>query len=105
MMSDLRWVRGANGTKPAVADFLLGAIRRPGGGHMPLYNFDLVNWKAIVDAGGADLADDIEAIDSADNIARRLIERLPQLKNKHYAVLVTNEDGDEVCRLPLDVLH
>jgi hypothetical protein len=72
---------------------------------MPLYNFDLVNWKAIVDAGGADLADDIEAIDSADKIARRLVQRLPHLKNNHYAVLVTNEDGDEVCRLPLDVLH
>jgi hypothetical protein len=72
---------------------------------MPLYNFDLVNWKAIVDAGDADLADDIEAIDSADKIARGLIQRLPHLKNKNYAVLVTNEDGDEVCRLPLDVLH
>jgi hypothetical protein len=72
---------------------------------MPLYNFDLVNWKAIVDAGDADLADDIQAIDSADKIARGLIRRLPHLKNKHYAVLVTNEDGDEVCRLPLDVLH
>jgi hypothetical protein len=38
-------------------------------------------------------------------IARRLIERLPNLKNRHYAVLVTNEEGDEVCRLPLDVVH
>ena len=72
---------------------------------MPLYHFDLVNWKAIVDAGGADLVDDIAAIDSADRIARRLIERLPQLKNNHYAVLVTNEDGNEICRLPLDVIH
>jgi len=74
-------------------------------GSMPLYHFDLVNWKAVVDAGGADLADDIEAINSADVIARRLLERLPQLKNRHYAVLVTNEEGDEVCRLPLDVVH
>ena len=37
-------------------------------------------------------------------IARRLIERLPNLKNRNYAVLVTNEEGDEVCRLP-DVVH
>jgi hypothetical protein len=72
---------------------------------MPLYHFDLVNWKAIVDAGGADLAVDIAAMNSADMIARRLLDRLPQLKNRHYAVLVTNEDGDEVCRLPLDVVH
>jgi hypothetical protein len=80
-------------------------------GSMPLYHFDLVNWKAVVDAGGADLAgganlaDDLEAMNSADMIARRLLERLPQLKNRHYAVLVTNEEGDEVCRLPLDVVH
>jgi hypothetical protein len=72
---------------------------------MPLYHFDLVNWKAIVDAGGADLADDVAAINSADLIARRLLERMPQLKNNRYAILVTNEEGDEICRMPLDVLH
>jgi hypothetical protein len=72
---------------------------------MPLYNFDLVNWKAIVNAGDAELIDDIEAMDSADTIARRLLERLPHLKNRHYAILVTNEEGDEICRLPLDVVH
>ncbi len=67
--------------------------------------FDLVNWNAIVDAGGADLNDDIEAMNSADMIARRLLERMPQLKNQRYAVLVTDEEGGEVCRLPLDVVH
>ena len=72
---------------------------------MPLYHFDLVNWKAVVDAGGLDLVDDIAAMNSADTIARSLLERLPQLKNRHYAVLVTNEEGDEVCRLSLDVVH
>ncbi len=72
---------------------------------MPLYTFDLVNWKAIVNAGDADLMDDIQAMNSADTIARRLLERLPHLKNHHYAILVTNEEGDEVCRLPLDVIH
>jgi len=59
----------------------------------------------IVDAGGTDLDDDVAAMNSADLIARRLLERVPDLKNRHYAVLVTNEGGDEVCRLPLDVLH
>ncbi len=72
---------------------------------MPLYNFDLVNWRAIVNAGDAELVDDIEAMNSADTIARRLIERLPHLKSRHYSILVTNEEGDEVCRLPLDVVH
>lgn len=72
---------------------------------MPLYHFDLVSWKSVVDAGGAELVDDIAAINSADLIARRLLERVPDLKNRHYAVLVTNEEGGEVCRLPLDVIH
>ena len=72
---------------------------------MPLYHFDLVNTKTITDQGGAELPDDIEAIDSADQIARRLLDERPYLKNRHYAILVTNEDGAEVCRVPLDVVH
>lgn len=72
---------------------------------MALYHFDLVNWRDIIDAGGADLEDDISAMNSADTIARRLLERLPELKNRHYAVLVTDDEGYEICRLPLDVVH
>ena len=92
-----------SGTKAPLHLYLAGRLRSEA--DMPLYHFDLVNWRAVVDAGGADLADDIEAMNSADMVARCLLERLPQLKNKHYAVLVTNEEGDEVCRLPLDVVH
>jgi len=72
---------------------------------MPLYHFDLVNWKTIADQGGAELSDDIAAMDSADAIARRLLGERPDLKKRYYAILVTNDEGDEVCRLPLDVIH
>ena len=72
---------------------------------MPLYHFDLVNWKTIADQGGAELSDDIAAMDSADAIARRLLGQRPDLKKRYYAILVTNDEGDEVCRLPLDVIH
>lgn len=72
---------------------------------MPLYHFDLVDNRTIMDEGGAELPDDIVAIDSADLLARRLLERRPDLKNRHYAILVTHEDGHEICRLPLDVVH
>jgi hypothetical protein len=72
---------------------------------MPLYHFDLVNWKTIADQGGAELSDDIAAIDSADSIARRLLGERPDLRKRYYAILVTNDDGDEVCRLPLDIIH
>lgn len=72
---------------------------------MPLYHFDLVNTKTVADHGGEMLPDDIVAMDSADELARRLLSAFPDLKHRHYAILVTNEDGEEVCRLPLDVIH
>ena len=40
---------------------------------MPLYHFDLVNTKTNFDAGDAELPDDVEAIDIADLIARRVL--------------------------------
>ncbi len=72
---------------------------------MPLYHFDLVNTRTVMNEGGAVLPDDIVAMDAADQLARRLRDTRPELKNGHYSILVTNEDGDEICRLPLDVLH
>ncbi len=74
---------------------------------MPLYHFDLVNTKTILDLGegGAELHDDIEAVDSADTIARQILTTQPELKDRHYFILVTNEDGDEIFRLPLEIIH
>lgn len=72
---------------------------------MPHYHFDLVSWKSIADQGGADLADDIDAMDSADAMARRLLGERPSLRKQYYAILVTSDDGKEVCRLPLDIIH
>ena len=72
---------------------------------MPLYHFDLVNTKTITDQGGAELPGDIEAMDSADEIARQILDEHPDFRNRHYSILVTNEDGEEICRLPLDIVH
>ncbi|WP_029582657.1 hypothetical protein [Bradyrhizobium sp. URHD0069] len=72
---------------------------------MPLYHFDLVNSETVVDEGGAELSDDIAAMDTAETLAKRLLQERPELKNRHYAILVTNEDGDEICRIPLDIIH
>jgi hypothetical protein len=72
---------------------------------MPLYHFDLVNTKTHVDAGDAELPDDIEAMDCADLLARRVLTERPEVRNHHFAILVCNEDGEEICRLPLDILH
>jgi hypothetical protein len=72
---------------------------------VPLYHFDLVDSKTVADEGGTELSDDIAAMDAAEILARLLLQERPELKNQHYAILVTNEDGDEVCRIPLDVIH
>ncbi len=72
---------------------------------MPRYHFDLVNTRTIADQGGAELTDDIEAMDSADTLARRILDEQPDLKYRHYCILVTNEDGDEICRVPFEIVH
>jgi hypothetical protein len=72
---------------------------------MPFYHFDLINTRTVTDEGVAELPDDIEAMDSADAVARRVLTEHPELRNRHYAILVSNEDGDEICRVPLDILH
>jgi hypothetical protein len=72
---------------------------------MPFYHFDLVNTKTIVDQGYAELLDDVEAMNSADRIARRILNKRPELRKRHFAILITNENGNEICRLPLDVIH
>lgn len=69
------------------------------------YHFDLVDSKTIADEGGAELSDDFKAMDIAEEIAKRLIVERPELKNRHYSILVSNEDGEEICRVPLDVIH
>lgn len=72
---------------------------------MPRYHFDLVDSRTVADEGGAELPDDIKALDVAEVIARKLLGDRPDLKNRHYAILVTNEDGEEIGRVPLDVVH
>lgn len=72
---------------------------------MPRYHFDLVDSKTVADEGGAELPDDMQALDVAEEIARRLLAQRPELKGRNFSILVTNEDGEEIGRVPLDVLH
>jgi hypothetical protein len=71
---------------------------------MPRYHFDLVESKTVADEGGAEVSDDIKATDIAEEIARRLLLERPELKNRQYSILVSNEDGEEVYRVPLDII-
>ncbi|WP_027519459.1 hypothetical protein [Bradyrhizobium sp. WSM1417] len=72
---------------------------------MPRYHFDLVDSKTVADEGGAELPDDIMALDVAEEIAKRLLAERPELKNRQFSILVTNHEGEEIGKVPLDVLH
>jgi hypothetical protein len=72
---------------------------------MPRYHFDLVDSKTVADEGGVEVSDDIKAMDVAEELARRLLKERPELKDRHYSILVSNEKGEEVCRVPLDIVH
>jgi hypothetical protein len=63
---------------------------------MPRYHFNLVDSKTVADQGGAEISDDMQAMDVAEQIARRLLQERPELKNRNYSILVANEDGEEV---------
>jgi hypothetical protein len=41
----------------------------------------------------------------AETIAARLRREQPELRNRHFAILVSSQDGEEVGRVPLDTLH
>jgi hypothetical protein len=64
-----------------------------------------VDSKTVADEEGADLPDDIQALDVAEEIAKRLLKERPELEGRHFSILVTNRDGEEIGRVPLDVLH
>lgn len=68
---------------------------------VPRYHFDLVNSKIVADEGGAELPDDIKGLDVAEEIARRLLKQPPELEGRRFSILVTNQDGEEIGRVPL----
>jgi hypothetical protein len=68
---------------------------------MPRYHFDLIGKQTIVDHDGLDLADDMLASDAADRLANELYSVRPEFRRQHFSILVTDEDGEEVCRLPI----
>ena len=72
---------------------------------MPRYYFDLVDSKTVSDEGGSELPGDSEAMDVAEELARRLRAERPELKGRHYSIRVTNQDGDEIGRCPIDPVN
>ena len=50
---------------------------KPEGPDVPRYHFDLVDSRTVADEGGAELPDDIKAMEAAEEIARRLLAERP----------------------------
>ena len=68
---------------------------------MPRYHFDLIGKQTILDHDGLDLGDDMLASDAADRLANELYSVRPELRRQHCSILVTDEDGEEICRSPI----
>jgi hypothetical protein len=68
---------------------------------MPRYHFDLIGKQTIADHAGLDLPDDAVASDTADRLASELYSARPELRRQHCSILVTDQDGEEVCRSPV----
>jgi hypothetical protein len=72
---------------------------------MPRYHFDLVDSKTVADKGGQELPDDATAERIAKQLAKTLRKAQPELRGQSFAVLVTNQDGEHICRIPIDLLN
>ena len=72
---------------------------------MPRYHFDLVDSKTVADEGGRVLPDNATAEKVAKEIAARLREERPELKHRNFAILVTDQDGERICRAPIDLAN
>lgn len=85
--------------------FLLEPQSRSPLPYMPRYHFDVIGKNTIADRTGLLLPDDIHASDAADRLASELYEIRPELRVRECAVLVTDDDGEEVHRAPIVKVH
>ena len=69
---------------------------------MPYFSFDLVTDEEFKNQGVMILEDSEIAIDKADSLANELPVARPQLCSRGYAVRVSDRDGTELYRTPLD---
>jgi hypothetical protein len=71
---------------------------------MPYFYFDLVVNNEFKDQGGMILEDLVAASDRADQLASELFIVRRELRSRGCAVRVTNGDGNELYRTPLDAI-
>ena len=71
---------------------------------MPYFSFDLVVGEVFKNQGGMILENTELAIDKADSLASELCVARPQLCSCGCAVRVTDRDGTEFYRTPVDLI-
>ena len=71
---------------------------------MPYFYFDLVINKIFQQQGSMILEDFHAASDRADQLAAELFVVRPELRGCGCAIRVTDDDGEELYRTPLDAL-
>ena len=72
---------------------------------MPRYQFDLVGFGMSAHTPSEELPNDAMAERAAKLIAERLRESRPRLKGRNFAVVVINQEGDRIYRVPIDLPH
>jgi len=72
---------------------------------LPHYNFELVDSWTSSEESCRNLPDQGRAMDAAHIIAKRVRNERPEMRNRGFLILVTDESGDEVCRVPIDFVH
>jgi hypothetical protein len=71
---------------------------------MPHYHFDLVSADNITDVSDAVLDSDDLARKVGLELAHQVREARPELIGQRYEILVRNDAGDEIARVPIDQL-
>lgn len=69
---------------------------------MRRYYFDLNDTHSVVDAGGALLDNDSQALKIAQHLVQEVRQTRPQLIGQGYEIVVRSEAGDEVLRAAID---
>jgi hypothetical protein len=69
---------------------------------MPLYQFELIGPDSATSLDGALLEDDDQAESIARSIADQARATNPELIAQDYQIVVTDELGKEIIRIPID---
>jgi hypothetical protein len=70
--------------------------------NVPYFYFDLTIGRELEDQGSMILEDLAVAADRADQLADELYIVRPELRSRHCAIRVTNGEGNELYRTPID---